>query len=64
MNKLIFTFIALVFLNNCSFNKNSKIWKNKENNLNSNKNVTKVFTEEKKIVSEFNKELKLSVLIP
>ena len=33
MNKLIFTFIVLFFLNNCSFNENSRIWKNKENTI-------------------------------
>ena len=37
MNKLIFTFNALFFLNNCSFNENSRIWKNKENKIVSNK---------------------------
>ena len=47
MNKLIFTFIVLFFLNNCSFNENSRIWKDKENKLETDKKITKVFAEEK-----------------
>ena len=61
MNKLIFSFILLVFLNNCSFNENSRIWKNKKNKLETDKNITKVLTEEKKVVSEFNQGLKLDL---
>ena len=49
MNKLIFTFITLLFLNNCSFNENSRIWKDKKNNLETNKNLTKVLTKDKKV---------------
>ncbi len=54
MNKLIFSFIALFFLNNCSFNENSRIWKDKEKKLNSNKKIIKIGVKEKKAVSEFN----------
>ena len=61
MNKLIFTCILLFFLNNCSFNENSRIWKDKENRLDTNKNITTVFSEEKKIISEFNQDLKLDL---
>ena len=61
MNKLIFTFIVLFCLNSCSFNENSRIWKDKENRLENNKNITKVFSEEKKNISEFNKDLKLDL---
>ena len=61
MNKLIFTCVALVFLNNCSFNENSRIWKDKENELEIDQNITKVLTKEKKVVSEFNQELKLDL---
>ena len=39
MNKLILTLIVLIFLNNCSFNENSKIWKNEEDKIETNKNV-------------------------
>jgi len=61
VNKLIFTFIVLFCLNSCSFNENSRIWKDKENRLENNKNITKVFSEEKKNISEFNKDLKLDL---
>ena len=61
MNKLIFTFIALFFLNNCSFNENSRIWKDKENKLETDKKITKVFAEENISVSEFNRDLKLDL---
>ena len=61
MNKLIFTFIALFFLNSCSLNENSRIWKDKENKLEKDKNITKVFAEENISVSEFNRDLKLDL---
>ena len=61
MNKFIFTLITLVFLNNCSLNENSKIWKNKENNLDKNENIKKVLIKKKKVVSEFNQGLKLDL---
>ena len=61
MNKLIFILIVLFFINNCSLNENSKIWKDKENKVGTNKNLTKVLTKKKKIASEFNPELKLEL---
>ena len=61
MNKLIFTLVALFFLNNCSFNENSRIWKDKENKLETDKKITKVFAEENVSVSEFNRDLKLDL---
>ena len=61
MNKLIFTLIVLFFLNNCSFNENSRIWKDKENKLETDKKITKVFAEENISVSEFNRDLKLDL---
>ena len=61
MNKLIFTLIVLFFLNNCSFNENSRIWKDKENKLETDKKITKVFAEENLSVSEFNRDLKLDL---
>ena len=60
MNKLILTFITLILLNNCSFNENSRIWNEKENKLETNKKITKVF-QEKVSVSEFNIDLKLDL---
>ena len=61
MNKLIFNLILFVFLNNCSFNENSKIWQDKKKNLEKNENIIKVLTKEEKVVSEFNKGLKIDL---
>ena len=61
MNKLIFNFIVLFFLCNCSFNENSRIWKEKENKLETDKKIIKVFAEENISVSEFNRDLKLDL---
>ena len=61
MNKLIILLIAFFFINNCSFNENSKLWQDKEKELASKPNIKKVFSEEKKIVSEFNQDLKLDI---
>ena len=61
MNKLIFTLVVFFFINNCSFNENSRIWKDKENKLENNKKITKVFSENKSSVKEFNQDLKLDL---
>ena len=52
--------LSLFLLNNCSFNENSKIWKEKEKNI-ENKNIKKVFSEKNKNINEFNQELKLDL---
>jgi hypothetical protein len=61
VTRVIILIISLIFLNHCSFNENSRIWKDKEKKLESVKNIKKVFSEEKKISSEFNQELKLDL---
>ncbi len=61
MNKLICTLIVILFFNNCSLNENSRIWKDKENKLESNKKIIKVFSEDKVNISEFNKDFKLDL---
>ena len=61
MNKIIILIIALFFLNNCSFNKNSNLWKTKEVKLENQKNIKKIFSDEKKILNEFNPELRLNL---
>ena len=61
MNKFIFTFIAFFFVNNCSFNENSKIWEIKENKLETDKKIINVFLEDKATVTEFNEDLKLDI---
>ena len=66
MNRIIILVIALFFLNHCSLNDKSRIWKKGEDKLESQKNFKKVFEEDKKIETEFNQELKLdlSSIIP
>ena len=61
MNKLIILIVTLFLLNNCSFNENSRLWKNKEKKLENHKNIKKVFTDEKKILTELNPQLKLNL---
>jgi hypothetical protein len=61
VNRLIILILSLFLLNNCSLNENSKIWKEKEKNL-ENKNIEKVFLDKKIITSEFNQELKLDLV--
>ena len=59
MTKYIFIIIALVFINNCSLNKNSSLWENKAEEFEARKNFEKILVVEKKDVTEFNKNLKL-----
>jgi outer membrane protein assembly factor BamB len=61
VNKLIIFIIALFFLNHCSLNDNSRLWKDKEKKLVSQPNIKKIFSEDKKITVEFNQELKLDL---
>ena len=61
MNRIIILIIALTFLNQCSLNENSRIWKDKEKKLEAQKNIKKVFLEDKKITTEFNQEFKLDL---
>ena len=61
MNKIILSILVILFFNNCSFNENSKFWKDKEKNLETQKNIKKLFDEKKKLVSEFNPQLKLDL---
>ena len=60
MNRLLIFIISLFFLNNCSLNENSRIWKNKKDNSTNPKNIKKIFTE-KKNITQFNQELKLDL---
>jgi len=61
VNKYIFTIIAILLLNNCSLNKNSSLWDNKQIELEEKKNYKKVLVEDKKIISELNKDLKINL---
>ena len=61
MNKLIIFLIALFFLNQCSLNEDSRIWKDKKKNLETQPNIKKVFFKKKKNLVEFNQELKIDL---
>ena len=61
MNRLIILLIAFFFLNNCSFNENSRIWKDKDKEKLSKSNVKKIFEEKQSVVKEFNKILNLDL---
>ena len=57
MNKVLFYTIVItfLFLNNCSLNENSRIWKDKDKNNDfiNQENVKKLFVEEDVISTEF-----------
>ncbi len=61
MNRLIILLIAFFFFNNCSFNENSRIWKDKDKELLAEPNIKKVFEEKKSVVVEFNQNLNLDL---
>ena len=61
MNKLIIFLIALFFLNQCSLNEESRIWKDKKKNLETQPNIKKVFFKKKKNIVDFNKYLKIDL---
>tara|TARA_B110000003_G_scaffold1562_1_gene1636 strand:- start:42 stop:1340 length:1299 start_codon:yes stop_codon:yes gene_type:complete len=62
VNKLFILILVLFTLNNCSLNENSRLWKDKEKKVENNLNIKKVFTEKKKIITEFNPKLKLDLV--
>jgi len=61
VNRLIILILTLFLLNNCSLNKNSRLWQEKESDTVAQKNITKLFTDSELVVEEFNPELKLDL---
>ena len=61
MNRLVILLIALFFINNCSLNENSRIWKDKDKELSTQPNLKKVFEEKNIEVQEFNQLLKIDL---
>ena len=61
MNKLFVFIIVFFFLNNCSLNENSRIWKAKNKDLTQNESIKKLFVEEKIKSTEFNPELAINI---
>ena len=61
MNRLILLFCTIFLLNNCSFNENSRIWKDKESPLENKENVTKIFADEQNVSVELNPDISLDL---
>ena len=61
MNKIFVFIIISFFFSNCSFNPNSKIWKNENNDLKKNKNLKKISLNKDEVFSELNSSLKLDL---
>ena len=59
MIKTFFFILFLFFLSNCSLNEDSKLWKTK--NIQKDKNITTILTEEKKFSKKFNPKIKLDL---
>ena len=61
MNRSVILLIVLFFVNNCSFNENARIWKDKDQKLSTQSKLKKVFVEDKIEVQEFNQGLFLDL---
>lgn len=59
MIRTFFFILFSFFLSNCSLNEDSKLWKTK--NIQKDKNITTILTEEKKFSKEFNPKIKLDL---
>jgi len=63
VNKISILIIVIFFLNSCSFNENSRVWKNKnkKGDFSNQEKVSKLFVEEEVISKEFNTELAIKI---
>ena len=61
MNKRIFFTLVLIFLTNCSFNKNSKIWNENSNSVEADKTFQKVIIDKKIKTRELNPLIKIDL---
>ena len=60
MSRVINLFLILIFVNACSFNKNSKFWSNsKKINSDNSQNYQEIFPSEETLKNEFNSDLKI-----
>ena len=55
MTRVIILILSLFLLNHCSFNENSRIWKDKEKNLESKKILKKFFQKKKRFLQNLIK---------
>ena len=61
MIRLTLFLFSLFLLSHCSITENARIWNDKEEKIENQKKIKKLFAEEKKIITEFNPELKLDL---
>ena len=61
MIRLFLLIFTLFLLTNCSVKENRSIWNKKEENLENQKKIKKLFSKDKKTITEFNPELKLDI---
>ena len=61
MTRLFLLILTLFLVSNCSVKENFGIWNKEEENLENQKKIKKLFSEDKKIITEFNPELKLDI---
>jgi len=61
VTRLFLLIFTLLLVSNCSVKENLGIWNKKDENLENQKKVKKLFSEDKKIINEFNPELKLDI---
>ena len=61
MTRLFLLIFTLFFVTHCSVKENLGIWNKKDENLENQKKVKKLFSDDKKIITEFNPELKLDI---
>ena len=61
MIRFISFIFTLLLLSNCSVSETNRIWSDKDEKIENQKNVKKLFAEEKKIITEFNSKLKLDL---
>jgi outer membrane protein assembly factor BamB len=61
VTRLFLLIFTLFFVTHCSVKENFGIWNKKDENLENQKKVKKLFSDDKKIITEFNPELKLDI---
>ncbi len=61
MNKIVYFFLLIIFLNNCSFNSSSKFWSESKKIIEENtKNIQEILVEDKALSRELNPNLKIN----
>ena len=61
MNKIFYYFLFIIFLNNCSFNSNSKFWSETKKIIEENtENIQEILVEDKALSKELNPNLKIN----